>query len=69
MKNKQQIRNSLTNAFNCDIIELLIKMPIYTLCQDELDKLKERGVEVYEQIEAWEKIDVTEQFIKELKTV
>lgn len=68
-KNKKQIRDILTTVFKCDIIELLIKMPIYTLCQDELDKLKNRGIEVYEQIETWKSIDVNEQFIKELKVI
>jgi DNA topoisomerase-2 len=68
-KNKQQIRNDLTNDFEDDTIDVLIKMPIYSLCQDELDKLKQNGVDVYEKIKEWKRIDVNDQFIKELKVI
>jgi hypothetical protein len=68
-KNKQQIRDDLANDFDSEIIDILIRMPIYSLCQDELDKLKEQGITVCDKITEWKAIDVTEQFIEELKVI
>ncbi len=71
-KNKKQIRTELKSMKEYDTdetIDILINMPIYSLCQDELDKLKEKGSELYKQIKTWKTIDVTEQFIKELKVI
>jgi DNA topoisomerase-2 len=68
-KNKQQIRDDLSNDFDSEIIDILIRMPIYSLCQDELDKLKEQGITVCDKITEWKAIDVTEQFIEELKVI
>ena len=68
-KNKNQIRDDLANEFDDDIIDILIRMPIYALCQDESDKLKQEGVDTYDQIDEWKKIDVNDQFIKELKVI
>jgi len=66
-KNKQQIKDELKVLNEDDeTIDILIRMPIYTLCQDELDKLKEQGGALYNQIEEWKVVDVNEQFIKEL---
>jgi hypothetical protein len=31
--------------------------------------LKDKGAELYEQIKGWKSIDVTDQFIKELKVI
>ena len=42
-------------------------MPIYSLCQDEKDKLVDEGTELYKQIEDWKVTDTTKEFIKELK--
>jgi len=42
---------------------------MYSLCKDELAKLKSQGAEVYAQIDEWKKIDVNEQFIEELKAI
>lgn len=37
-KNRKTIKKELTTTFKSDIIEILIKMPIYSLCQDEMNK-------------------------------
>ena len=37
-KNRKTIKKELTTTFKPDIIEILIKMPIYSLCQDEMNK-------------------------------
>lgn len=69
-KNKQQIKDELTSLKEDDkTIDILIRMPIYSLCQDELDKLKEQGGELYKQIEEWKVVDVNDQFVKELKDI
>ena len=69
-KNKQQIKDELQLVTdNKETIEVLIRMPIYSLCQDEIDKLKKEGAALYEQIKKWKAIDVTEQFIKELEVI
>jgi len=36
--NRKTIKKELTTTFKSDIIEILIKMPIYSLCQDEMNK-------------------------------
>ena len=51
----------------CKIIELLIKMPIYSLCQDEMTKLVNEVRTLWNQVEKWKKINTTKEFIKELK--
>ena len=66
-KNRQAIIKDLTNTFEPSIIDLLIKMPIYSLCQDEKDKLVVDGTDLYKQIEEWKVTDTTKEFIKELK--
>ena len=66
-KNRQTIKKELTNTFKPDIIEILIKMPIYSLCQDEMSKLINEGTALNKQIETWRIIDTTKQFINELK--
>lgn len=69
-KNKQQIRDELKTIKEDDeTIDILIRMPMYSLCQDEIDKLKSQGAELSTQIKGWETIDVNEQFIKELKVI
>jgi DNA topoisomerase-2 len=70
-KNRKQIFKELSDTTDDseEIIAILINMPIYSLCQDELDKLKDKGAELYEQIKGWKSIDVTDQFIKELKVI
>lgn len=69
-KNKQQIKDELSSLKEDDeTIDLLIRMPIYSLCQDELDKLKELGAELYKQIDEWKIVNVNDQFIKELKVI
>jgi DNA topoisomerase-2 len=68
-KNRQTIKKELTNTFKPDIIEVLIKMPIYSLCQDEMSKLINEGTALHKQIETWRIIDTTKQFINELKVV
>lgn len=66
-KNRKNIKKELTAHFKPDIIDILIKMPIYSLCQDELDRLKKDGTALYKQIEKWKIIDTTKEFIKELR--
>ena len=66
-KNRKTIKKELTAHFKSDIIDILIKMPIYSLCQDELDRLKKDGTALYKQIEKWKVINTTKEFIKELK--
>jgi DNA topoisomerase-2 len=66
-KNRQAIIKDLTNTFEPSIIELLIKMPIYSLCQERKDKLVDEGTDLYKQIEEWKVTDTTKEFIKELK--
>ena len=66
-KNRQAIIKDLTKTFEPSIIELLIKMPIYSLCQDEMTKLINEGTALYKQIEKWKMINTTKEFIKELK--
>jgi len=66
-KNRQAIIKDLTNTFEPSIIDLLIKMPIYSLCQDEKDKLIDEGSDLQCQIRDWKVIDTTKEFIKELK--
>jgi len=66
-KNRQAIIKDLTKTFELSIIELLIKMPIYSLCQDEKTKLTNEGTVLYKQIEKWKMINTTKEFIKELK--
>ena len=66
-KNRETIKKELTNHFEPVIIDILIKMPIYSLCNDELDRLKNEGTTLYKQIEVWKKIDTTQEFIRELK--
>jgi DNA topoisomerase-2 len=66
-KNRKTIKKELTTTFKPDIIEILIKMPIYSLCQDEMNKYINEGTALYKQIENWRIIDTTKEFIKELK--
>ncbi len=66
-KNRKTIKKELTTTFKPDIIEILIKMPIYSLCQDEMSKYINEGTALYKQIENWRIIDTTKEFIKELK--
>jgi DNA-binding Lrp family transcriptional regulator len=66
-KNRQQLKKELTKHFDSDIIDVLIKMPIYTLCQDEMSKLINEGTALYKQIKKWEVTDEVKEFIKELK--
>ncbi len=66
-KNRKTIKKELTTTFKSDIIEILIKMPIYSLCQDEMSKYINEGTALYKQIENWRIIDTTKEFIKELK--
>ncbi len=66
-KNRKTIKKELTTTFKPDIIEILIKMPIYSLCQDEMSKYINEGTALYKQIETWRIIDTTKEFIKELK--
>ena len=68
-KNRQTIKKELTNHFKESIIDTLIKMPIYSLCQDEVKKLVAEGNALNKQIETWRIIDTTKQFINELKVV
>ena len=66
-KNRKTIKKELTTTFKSDIIEILIKMPIYSLCQDEMSKYINEGTALYKRIENWRIIDTTKEFIKELK--
>ncbi len=66
-KNRKTIKKELTTTFKPDIIEILIKMPIYSLCQDEMSKYINEGTALYKRIENWRIIDTTKEFIKELK--
>ena len=66
-KNKIQLKKELTKHFDSGIIDLLIKMPIYSLCQDEMSKLIDEGTALYKQIKKWETTDEVQEFIKELK--
>lgn len=66
-KNRKTIKKELSTTFKPDIIEILIKMPIYSLCQDEMNKYINEGTALYKQIENWRIIDTTKEFIKELK--
>jgi DNA gyrase/topoisomerase IV subunit A len=68
-KNRETIKKELTKTFKPDIIDILIKMPIYSLCQDEMSKLIDEGTALNKQIEEWRIIDTTKQFINELKVV
>ena len=66
-KNRQAIKKDLTIHFEASIIETLIKMPIYSLCQDEKDKLVKEGEDLHTQIQDWKVTNTTKEFIKELK--
>jgi len=44
-------------------------MPIYSLCQDELQILCTADKEQQIEIQEWKAIDTTKEFIKELKTL
>ena len=66
-KNRQAIKKDLTIHFEESIIETLIKMPIYSLCQDELERIILAGQEQQLEIRDWKAIDTTKEFIKELK--
>lgn len=69
-KTKKQIIAELTKQeFAQDIIPMLVNMPIYSLCDDEKKKLISKGTDLYKMIKEWEKVDVNEQFVKELKGV
>jgi len=68
-KNRQAIKKDLTIHFEESIIETLIKMPIYSLCQDELERIILAGQEQQLEIRDWKAIDTTKEFIKELKTL
>lgn len=66
-KTKDKIRAMLSKYFDSkEIIELLIKMPIYSLCKDERDKFISDGKELAKEIKEWGKIDMNEQYIKEV---
>jgi len=66
-KTKDKIRSMLSKYFdNKEIIELLIKMPIYSLCKDERDKVIAEGKELTKQIREWRKVNMTEQYISEV---
>ena len=66
-KNRETIKKELTNHFEPVIIDILIKMPIYSLCQDVMSDLINEGTTLYKQIKEWEVIDTTKEFIRELK--
>ena len=66
-KNRQAIKKDLTIHFADSIIEILIKMPIYSLCQDEKDKLVKEAADLHNRINTYRKINTTKEFIKELK--
>ena len=66
-KNRQAIKKDLTVHFGDSIIEILIKMPIYSLCQDEKDKLVKEAADLHNRINTYRKINTTKEFIKELK--
>ena len=66
-KNRQAIKKDLTIHFADSIIEILIKMPIYSLCQDEKDKLVKEAEDLHNRINTYRKINTTKEFIKELK--
>ena len=68
-KNRNTIKKELTAHFKSSIIDVLIKMPIYSLCQDELDRLKKEGVALHKQVEKWKIIDTTKEFVKELRNL
>jgi DNA topoisomerase-2 len=65
-KTKAKIRTMLSKYFDKETIEILIKMPIYSLCKDELDKVVAEGKELTKQIRKWRKVDMTEQYIQEV---
>ena len=66
-KNRKAIKKDLTMHFEVSIIETLIKMPIYSLCQDEKDKLVKEGADLHKQIQNWKVTNTVKEFIKELK--
>ena len=66
-KNRETIKKELTKHFEPVIIDILIKMPIYSLCQDVMSDLINEGTTLYKQIKEWEVIDTTKEFIRELK--
>ena len=66
-KNRKAIKKDLTMHFEVSIIETLIKMPIYSLCQDEKDKLVKEGEDLHKQIQGWKVTNTVKEFIKELK--
>ena len=66
-KNRQAIKKDLTIHFADSIIEILIKMPIYSLCQDEKDKLVKEAADLHNRIQNYRKINTTKEFINELK--
>ena len=66
-KNRLAIIKDLTITFDPSIIDLLIKMPIYSLCLDEMSKLINEVRTLWTQVEKWKMINTTKEFIKELK--
>jgi len=66
-KNRKAIKKDLTMHFEASIIDTLIKMPIYSLCQDEKDKLVKEGEDLHKQIQGWKVTNTVKEFIKELK--
>ena len=66
-KNRKAIKKDLTIHFEASIIETLIKMPIYSLCQDEKDKLVKDGADLHNQIGKWKVTDTVKEFINELR--
>ena len=66
-KNRQAIKKDLTLHFGDSIIEILIKMPIYSLCQDEKDKLVKEAEDLHNRIQKYRKINTTKEFINELR--
>jgi len=68
-KNRKEIKKELTPHFESDIIDVLIKMPIYSLCNDELTKLKKEGTALYKQIQKWKKVNTKKEFMKELRAL
>ena len=75
-KTRKQIEKDMMNIDSCrwgsfdkDIISTLISLPIYSLCEDEKNKLEAAGIEIFKKISLWKNIDINEEFIKELKRV
>lgn len=66
-KSKKQLKEILTKTnLQDEEIETLLKMPIYTLCQDGLDEYKEKSKQLADNIKKWNISIPKDEFIKEL---